>query len=78
MCGLTGLWLTRGSSADHLGDCAGRMAEALVHRGPDDRGVWVDAGAGLALGFRRLSILVLSTAGHQPMLTVDGHYALVL
>ena len=77
MCGVTGLWLTRGASADYLADCAARMADALEHRGPDDRGVWVDAGAGLALGFRRLSILELSAAGHQPMLSIDGRYALV-
>lgn len=77
MCGLTGLWLTRGTPPEYLHDCAARMADALVHRGPDDAGVWVDPGAGLALGFRRLSILELSAAGHQPMLSRDGRYALV-
>src|SRR5262245_38378371 len=77
MCGVTGLWLTRGATADHLDDCAGRMADAMVHRGPDDRGVWVDADAGLALGFRRLAILDLSEAGHQPMRSADGRYTLV-
>src|SRR4051794_39699143 len=77
MCGVTGLWLTRGASAEYLVDCAGRMADALVHRGPDDRGVSVDADAGVALGFRRLSILDLSASGHQPMLSIDGRYALV-
>ena len=77
MCGLTGLWLRDGASSEYLSVCAGRMADALVHRGPDDAGVSVDAGAGLALGFRRLSILDLSPAGHQPMLSTDGRYALV-
>src|SRR5438093_6072245 len=77
MCGVTGLWPAQGASPEYLHDCAGRMADALVHRGPDDAGVWVDAEAGLALGFRRLSILELSAAGHQPMLSIDGRYALV-
>jgi len=41
------------------------MASTLLHRGPDDAGVWVDAAAGIALAHRRLSILDLSPAGHQ-------------
>jgi asparagine synthase (glutamine-hydrolysing) len=77
MCGVTGLWLFNGASSEYLHDCATRMADRLVHRGPDDAGVWVDADAGLALGFRRLSILDLSAAGHQPMLSIDGRYTLV-
>ena len=51
-----------------------RMSAALVHRGPDDAGRWVDAPAGIALGFRRLSILDVSPAGHQPMQSADGRY----
>lgn len=53
------------------------MAATLVHRGPDDEGVWVDAGAGVALAFRRLAILDLSPAGHQPMVSGDGRFAIV-
>jgi len=53
------------------------MAQQIVHRGPDDSGVWCDAAAGLALAHRRLSILDLSPAGHQPMLSPCGRYALV-
>jgi asparagine synthase (glutamine-hydrolysing) len=44
-----------------------RMTDALVHRGPDDGGVYVDAAAGIGLGNRRLSILDLSPNGHMPM-----------
>ena len=44
------------------------MASSLVHRGPDDGGVWVDADANIALAHRRLSVLDLSREGHQPML----------
>jgi asparagine synthase (glutamine-hydrolysing) len=50
------------------------MADRIVHRGPDDSGVWCDADAGLALGFRRLSIIDLSSAGHQPMASASGRY----
>ena len=52
------------------------MADRLVHRGPDDAGVWADAGAGVALGHRRLAIIDLSPAGHQPMLSDCGRYVI--
>ena len=53
------------------------MGEALHHRGPDDGGVWVDAAAGIALAHRRLAIVDLSPAGHQPMVSADGNWVLV-
>ncbi len=78
MCGLAGFWHPRSSAPDgQLHEAAGRMADALVHRGPDDRGTWVDEQAGVALGFRRLAILDLSPAGHQPMVSRDGRYVVV-
>jgi len=49
----------------------------LLHRGPDDRGTWVDAETGIALGHRRLAILDLSPHGHQPMLSHGGRYIIV-
>ncbi len=52
-----------------------RMADSLFHRGPDDSGIYLDASIGM--GFRRLSILDLSEAGHQPMVTADQQYVLV-
>ena len=51
------------------------MADALVHRGPDDRGAYVDAHA--SLGFLRLSIIDPSPLGHQPMAAADGDVQLV-
>jgi len=54
-----------------------RMADALVHRGPDDAGLWADPSAGICLVHRRLAILDLSAAGHQPMLSSDGRLVLV-
>jgi asparagine synthase (glutamine-hydrolysing) len=52
------------------------MAGSMVHRGPDDEGVWVDAEAGIALGHRRLSIVDLSPEGHQPMRSHCGRHVI--
>jgi asparagine synthase (glutamine-hydrolysing) len=53
------------------------MSGTLKHRGPDDSGVWVDADVGLALGFRRLSVLDTSRSGHQPMVSACGRWVTV-
>lgn len=74
MCGISGFIQLPGSDGAVMRDNAIRMAEKLRHRGPDDAGVWVDAGAGIALSHRRLSILDLSSAGHQPMQSESGKY----
>lgn len=73
MCGLTGFWHADTPSGA-LAPIAQSMADRIVHRGPDDSGVWVDESAGLALAHRRLSIVDLSAAGHQPMLSVSGRW----
>ncbi|NHM06158.1 asparagine synthase (glutamine-hydrolyzing) [Flavobacterium sp. CYK-4] len=52
-----------------------RMRDVLAHRGPDDQGIFIDQNIGL--GHRRLSILDVSAAGHQPFLSEDGRYAMV-
>src|SRR6266550_6660153 len=77
MCGLVGVFARRNWSSDELRGIASRMAAALVHRGPDDSGVWVDAAAGVGLGFRRLSIVDLSAEGHQPMRSPSGRFTIV-
>lgn len=78
MCGIAG-FLRPGPTegADDLKATAARMARTLTHRGPDDNGAWADPEAGVALGFRRLSILDLSHQGHQPMHSTDGRHVLV-
>lgn len=53
----------------------GAALDALASRGPDDRGEWHDGP--VRLGHRRLSVIDLSQAGHQPMLTADGRYAII-
>jgi asparagine synthase (glutamine-hydrolysing) len=78
MCGITGAWNpTKPLSEPEQRDVAARMAATLRHRGPDADGVWVDAAAGIALGHTRLSIIDLSPAGAQPMISADGRLVLV-
>ncbi len=76
MCGLTGFWQPVGIEPAAAHATVRRMADALVHRGPDDAGVWLDEAAGLALGHRRLAILDLSPAGHQPMVSASGRWVI--
>lgn len=77
MCGVTGLWQRHGGVRDTLLAQAQAMSARLSHRGPDDSGVWCDEAAGIALAQRRLSILDLSPAGHQPMRSTDGRHVIV-
>lgn len=77
MCGFAGLWRSSAAAAHDLEAPARAMAAALVHRGPDDQGIWCDPPAGLAFAHRRLAILDLSAAGHQPMASATGRYLIV-
>ncbi len=74
MCGLVGVLDRRGSATRFRGALQ-RAADAIAHRGPDDEGFWFDGAIGL--GFRRLSILDLTVAGHQPMASHNGEWTLV-
>lgn len=77
MCGISGI-LTSPGHPDNakLADAATAMAACLTHRGPDDRGAWSDAGAGIALAHRRLAVIDPSPSGHQPMLSRCGRFVL--
>jgi len=77
MCGIAGFFSPSRSTAESLTGTLQAMTDAIVHRGPDDGGHWVDAECGIALGHRRLSILDLSPLGHQPMTSVHGRYIMV-
>ncbi len=76
MCGIAGFLVSVSRPCDQLEDILNRMISAITHRGPDDEGVWADAEMGIALAHRRLSILDLSPAGHQPMLSGGGRYVI--
>lgn len=71
MCGINGL-LTHAAPRDDATSLVAAMNNAVCHRGPDDQGVWQSECAAVVLGHRRLSILDLSTAGHQPMSLSTG------
>lgn len=77
MCGLVGfLGGVPGAAGDKaLLRC---MADKLIHRGPDDDGYWCDdeSSVGVGLGHRRLSVVDLSSAGHQPMVSSGGRYVI--
>ena len=74
MCGFVGfLALTADAAPTH--EWISSLIDTIAHRGPDDDGVLIDGRVGL--GFRRLSILDLSQAGHQPMTSADGTLSMV-
>ena len=77
MCGLAGLLGPADRAPDALEDQVRAMVGRLRHRGPDDEGAWSDPAAGVALALRRLAIIDLSPAGHQPMVSASGRYVVV-
>ena len=76
MCGLTGILYKTLSAESAMNSCE-RMTRALEHRGPDFEGFWIEPSQGVVFGHRRLSILDLSVAGHQPMESPSGRYVIV-
>ena len=76
MCGLTGFYINETYSSETSINLINSMTSALSHRGPDDSGIWIDESGSIALGHRRLSILDLSAAGHQPMSIENNNYVI--
>lgn len=70
MCGICGIWNYTTSEPVQPG-LLRAMTSSMHHRGPDDEGWYTDDSCGIGLGFRRLSIIDLSPAGHQPMCNED-------
>ena len=76
MCGFVGFFAGDVGEAENARGHLVRMANRIFHRGPDDAGYWCDVQRGIGLGHRRLSILDLSPAGHQPMHSSGGRYVI--
>ena len=76
MCGVVG-FLGGAGPAEENAAIGRRMADLILHRGPDDVGVWVDNEAEIVMAHRRLSIVDLSPSGHQPMISACGRYVIV-
>jgi asparagine synthase (glutamine-hydrolysing) len=72
MCGITGIFNLNGEPVSPV--ILRRMTDAIAHRGPDGEGFYTDSFIGL--GHRRLAIIDLSPAGHQPMMTADNQYVI--
>lgn len=78
MCGIAGLIdLKAQTSTEELHQITTRMTDTLFHRGPDGGDVWIDGETGVGLGHRRLAIIDLSEAGHQPMTSSDDRFVIV-
>lgn len=75
MCGLAG-FLGGRASADGDNALLRRMADKLAHRGPDDAGTWAETADRIGFGHRRLAIVDLSAAGHQPMASASSRYVI--
>jgi asparagine synthase (glutamine-hydrolysing) len=75
VCGITGIWsYNQPDISDSEMDI---FTDTLAHRGPDGRGTYHDEGCNFRLGHRRLAILDLSDAGHQPMSSADKRFWIV-
>jgi asparagine synthase (glutamine-hydrolysing) len=76
MCGFAGFIGYSDFRTDQVESIASDMGDAIFHRGPDDFGIWNDNRSQVVLTHRRLSILDLSSAGHQPMVSASGRFVI--
>ena len=72
MCGITGYIDLNGAAVSPV--ILQRMTDAIIHRGPDGEGHWIEEN--VALGHRRLAIIDLTAAGNQPMVSTNSRYVL--
>jgi asparagine synthase (glutamine-hydrolysing) len=77
MCGICGIYNYGHSNRGIDEALLIRMSDSIKHRGPDDAGTFVSPDHRVGFGFRRLSIVDLSPAGHQPMFSQDGSVAII-
>jgi asparagine synthase (glutamine-hydrolysing) len=75
MCGLAGFY-SFNISSDNAHQVLSDMGSAIIHRGPDDSGTWFEKSAGIGFSHRRLAIVDLSPAGHQPMVSSSGRFVI--
>ena len=76
MCGITGFIVNNSSKNLKVETTVSDMISKIIHRGPDDFGIWIDKDSRVALGHCRLSILDVSSAGHQPMHSFNNRYVI--
>lgn len=76
MCGISGLYLLDPNSSFNLEKLVHSMGSSISHRGPDSSGIWVDQALGIGFSHQRLSVLDLSSAGHQPMRSASGRFVI--
>ncbi len=77
MCGIAGFITPGGAEGEGMAETINRMTDMIRHRGPNAGGLWLMPPEGVALGHRRLSIVDLSSAGAQPMMSASGRYVVV-
>ncbi len=77
MCGIVGFWDKRQEGREENVSQLQGMCNTLITRGPDDAGYWHGENDAIYLGHRRLSVIDLSSAGHQPMKSANGQYTIV-
>jgi asparagine synthase (glutamine-hydrolysing) len=77
MCGIVGYFAPSGYDFKDSRVIIEKMTSSISHRGPDDFGYWFNFEDGIVFGHRRLSIIDLTNAGHQPMTSKNGRYILI-
>ena len=75
MCGFAGIYSVNQNSVNS--EILSKMSQKLVHRGPDDSGLWIDDSGSVGLAHQRLAVVDLTSAGHQPMQSSSNRFTIV-